>query len=92
MSDHPSMLPPHWTAIAERPRASAARTIMLEWYPLPGAPFDISEAQRLADKGAIIMANRHFPDRVELLVRPARGGDSALFGAGTGRPPLSAAG
>jgi hypothetical protein len=72
MSGRLPLLPPYWIAIAERPRESAAHSMMLVWHGLPGAPFSILEARRLAAKGAIIMANRHFPDRVELLVRPAR--------------------
>jgi hypothetical protein len=71
MSGHLPWLPPYWIAIAERPRDSAPRSTLV-WRKLPGAPFGPLEARRLADKGAIIMANRHFPDRVELLVRPAR--------------------
>jgi hypothetical protein len=72
MSGLLSLLPPYWIVIAERPRENVERRMMLLWRRLPGAPFSILEARRLADKGTIIMANRHFPDRVELLVRPAR--------------------
>jgi hypothetical protein len=68
MSDLSSRLLPCWTAIAERPRQSATT---LEWHMLAGAPLHFKEARALAAKGAIIMAQRHFPDRVELLVRPA---------------------
>jgi hypothetical protein len=69
MSGFPA-LPLCWTAIAERPRENAMRE-MLHWQELTGAPLCPSEARMLASKGAIIMAQRYSPDRVELLVRPA---------------------
>jgi hypothetical protein len=61
-------LPLCWTAIAERPRENATR---LHWHERAGAPLCPSEARTLASKGAIIMAQRYFSDRVELLIRPA---------------------
>ena len=60
-------LPLCWTTIAERPRENARR---LHWNERAGAPLCPSEARTLASKGAIIMAQRYLPDRVELLVRP----------------------
>jgi hypothetical protein len=43
----------------------------LAWHALAGAPLHFTDARMLAARGAIIMAQRHFPDRVERLVRPA---------------------
>ena len=63
------LLPSCWTAIAERPRQSETRELL--WHALAGAPLHFTEARMLSAKGAIIMAQRPFPDRVELLVRPA---------------------
>jgi hypothetical protein len=37
----------------------------------------LSEAHALAAKGVILMASRHLPDRVELVVRPAPSGSAA---------------
>jgi hypothetical protein len=65
----PEALPLCWTAIAERPRSATKE--MLHWQEPAGAPPCPSEARTLATKGAVIMADRHFPNRVELLVRPA---------------------
>ncbi|MFL5287961.1 MAG: hypothetical protein ACJ8AW_45105 [Rhodopila sp.] len=62
-------LPPSWTAIAARPRQ--CKTGELLWHALDAAPLHFDDARRLAAKGIIIMAQRHYPDRVELLVRPA---------------------
>jgi hypothetical protein len=59
-------LPFYWTTIAERPRENARR---LHWHERTGAPLCPSEARTLASKGAIILAQRYLPDRVELLVR-----------------------
>jgi hypothetical protein len=60
-------LPLCWTTIAERPRENARR---LHWHERTGAPLCALEARTLAAKGAIIMAQRYLPDRVELVVRP----------------------
>jgi hypothetical protein len=59
-------LPLCWTT-TEQPRENARR---LHWHERTGAPLCPSEARTLASKGAIIMAQRYLPDRVELLVRP----------------------
>jgi hypothetical protein len=64
-------LPVRWTAIAER-RRDAQGNALLRWHELPGAPIRLSEAHALAAQRVILMANRHFPDRVELVVRPVR--------------------
>jgi hypothetical protein len=60
------LLPGCWTAIAERPRECEVGE-MLHWHGLAGAPLYPSEARDLAAKGAIVMTQRFFPDRVELL-------------------------
>jgi hypothetical protein len=44
---------------------------LLYWHRLADAPLSLQDAHELAAKGAIIMAQRYFPERVELLVRPA---------------------
>jgi len=69
MADFISRLSPRWTVIAERKRKST--TARLHWHEVAGAPLSPSEARRFAASGAILMAQRYFPDRVELLVRPA---------------------
>jgi hypothetical protein len=69
MSGRPFLLPPGWTVIAERQREPTGREL-LYWHERPGTFLRLSEAHRLAAKGVILMANRHFPDRVELVVRP----------------------
>jgi hypothetical protein len=69
MEDHPYALPNRWTAIAERPRVSDG-TGFLEWRELPGAPLKVPDAHLLRASDIILMANRHFEDRVELVVRP----------------------
>src|SRR3954468_22625298 len=67
MTDFLSRLPPCWTAIAERPREST--TARLHWHEVAGAPLSPMEARRLAVSDAILMAQRYFPDHVELLIR-----------------------
>jgi hypothetical protein len=59
---------PGWTVIAMRPRRSLEGPPA--WRPIPGAPVSIQEAWVLADAGKLFLANRHQPDRVELVVRP----------------------
>lgn len=70
MEDDSSLLPNCWTAIAERPRVLNGKQA-LEWRALPNAPLRISDAHLLFASDLILMANRHFDDRVELVVRPA---------------------
>jgi hypothetical protein len=71
MDDAFFLFPDCWTAIAERERKARGKEL-LQWHELPGAHLRLAEAQTLAASGAILLANRHFPDRVELVVRPAR--------------------
>ena len=59
-----------WIAIAMRPRGCMDRQ-KLYWDPIPGAPVNVQEARRLAEAGTLLMASRHQPDRVELVVRPS---------------------
>ena len=61
-----------WTCIASRPRM-APGTAPLRWQPFPWAAIDLETAHRLRLEGAIIMASRHDSERVELVVRPAKG-------------------
>jgi hypothetical protein len=70
MEDASSQLPNCWTAIAERRRVSD-RKQLLEWRELPDAPLKVADAHLLFASDFILMANRHFDDRVELVVRPA---------------------
>jgi hypothetical protein len=67
-SDSVTLLTQSWTPIAMRPRASATG-VLLVWSPLPDAPLDVAGAWQLADAGMILMAQRHFLDRIELVVR-----------------------
>jgi hypothetical protein len=69
MEDEFSALPDCWTAIAERPRVSV-RKQLLEWQELPDAPLKVADARLLYASALIVMANRHFADRVELVIRP----------------------
>jgi hypothetical protein len=71
MDSSASILPPSWTAIAER-RREPLRKELLEWRELPEARLTLAEAHTLARRGVIIMASRHFSDRIQLVVRPAR--------------------
>lgn len=59
-----------WSVIAHRPRrAWGAET--LEWTEVPGATMTIAQAHAGRRKGRLIVASRHTPDLVELLVQPA---------------------
>jgi len=58
-----------WTPIAERAR-DCERDDTLFWEPLPRAPLSIEDAHHLVAADALVMANRHSDDRVELVVRP----------------------
>jgi hypothetical protein len=69
MEDTSSHLPDCWTAIAERQRVPHGKQ-SLEWRELPDAPLKVTDAQLLFASDLILMANRHFNDRVELVVRP----------------------
>ena len=76
MDDTPSFLPHRWTPIAERSRDFRGRSLLV-WEELPTRALSLSEAHALAAKGVILMASRHLPDRVELVVRPAPPGSAA---------------
>lgn len=55
-----------WTAIAWRPRDGS---VPLEWQAIRNAPVRPRQAKRMAERGVLFMANRHYEDRVELVVR-----------------------
>ena len=57
-----------WTPIAWRPRCALGA---LYWIPIDGAPIDADTAHHLRLTGRIVMASRHTPEMVELVVRPA---------------------
>jgi hypothetical protein len=61
-------LPMTWIAIATRPRNVFAAN-QLRWSELPGAVLSMSTARQMADRGLLVMANRHSPDVVTLVVR-----------------------
>jgi hypothetical protein len=63
------VIPEGWTAIAWRPRGGSPK---LEWRAISGAPLRLSQAKRMAERGELLMANRHLEDRVELVVRATR--------------------
>jgi hypothetical protein len=73
-------LPRTWTTIANRPREPAPGRVSV-WTEQPGALISLEDAHKFADGGLLIMANRHFEDRVELVVRPAGWTGSASVGA-----------
>ncbi len=73
---------PTWTPIAARgrePTAPKGRNSRHTWIPgetmdwlaYPDAPLTIEEATDLRDAGHLLTANRHYPDRVELVIRSA---------------------
>jgi hypothetical protein len=68
VSGSPFKLADIWIAIAMRPRNCLARQ-KLYWQPISGAPMSVQEAWCLADAGTLLVASRHQPDRVELVVR-----------------------
>jgi hypothetical protein len=63
--------PAAWTAIAERPRQTEGSKL-LRWRELPEPLLSPEDARALAEQGTILMANRHLPDRVELVIRGYR--------------------
>lgn len=69
MTNTLSLLPAGWTSIAERSRGAHGNAL-LTWQELPVPVLHMAQARALARKGLILMANRHLPDRVELVVRP----------------------
>lgn len=68
-------LPIEWTAIATRPR-DPEHSSLLTWSRSPGAPFGLQEARDLVERHVLVMASRHMPDRIELVVRARREGPS----------------
>jgi hypothetical protein len=66
------VIPKGWTAIAWRPRGESL------WRTISDAPLELSEAKRMVECGMLLMANRHFEDRVELVVRAAPERDAGL--------------
>jgi hypothetical protein len=65
-------MPEGWITIAERSRDTRGKLRPLEWHELADAPYRIESARRLAAQGILLIANRHYEDRVELVVRPTR--------------------
>jgi len=65
-------LPVDWTPIAVRPR-NPVQGADLVWSTLPGAPLDPRQAHDLLADNVLVMASRHMPDRVLLVVRRRRG-------------------
>src|SRR5262249_39924391 len=63
----PSSLPTTWTPIAWRPRNAFGGSAA--WQDAAKAPISIEAAKELARLGAILMANRHLRDRIELVIR-----------------------
>ncbi len=71
---------PTWTPIAARGReATSPATHKNNWVPgetmkwvgYPDAPMTIEEAWDLKVAGKLLIANNHFPDRVEMVIRTA---------------------
>jgi hypothetical protein len=63
------VIPEGWTATAWRPRSESL------WRTISDAPLELSQAKRMAERGELLMADRHLGDRVELVIR-ARDQDS----------------
>jgi hypothetical protein len=62
-------LPPGWTPIAQRSR-NIDQIPQLRWSELPDAAMTILDARDLAARGRLIMANKHTPDAVVLVIKP----------------------
>jgi hypothetical protein len=62
-----------WTPIATRPRGSRNVHCKLFWTDIIDAPISSDQARVLAKQGRLLIATRHHPDHIEMVVRsPAR--------------------
>jgi hypothetical protein len=58
-----------WVPIASRPRSSRNVDCKLFWLDFMDAPLSSEQARELAKKGRLLIACRHYHDRVEMMVR-----------------------
>ena len=58
-----------WTAIASRPRSSRNMCCKLFWSDFEGAAISSAQAHELAAKGRLLIACKHYDDRIEMMVR-----------------------
>ena len=58
-----------WTPIASRPRRSRNSHCKLFWADIPDAPLSSDQAHTLAEQGRLLLACKHYPEHIELVVR-----------------------
>ena len=59
----------HWTPVATRERDTPDIWTKLEWVDLIDAPLSSEQARQLAKEGRLLIACRHYADRIEMMVR-----------------------
>jgi hypothetical protein len=58
-----------WVPIASRPRSSRNLHCKLFWSDIIDAPISAGQARALAQQGRLLIACKHYDDRIELMVR-----------------------
>ena len=58
-----------WTLIATRPRSSRSVHCKLVWSDIIAAPISSAQAHELAKQGRLLIACKHYNDRIEMMVR-----------------------
>jgi hypothetical protein len=58
-----------WTSIASRPRSSRNMDCKLFWADFERAAISSAQAHELAAKGRLLIACKHYDDRIEMMVR-----------------------
>lgn len=66
---------PEFITIAVRRRSHGSG--LLTWQDLPDAPLTMDQARALHDAGYLVLASRHFPDRVECRIKSSRNAPNA---------------
>jgi hypothetical protein len=59
----------HWVPIASRPRGSRTVDCKLFWSDFDGAAISSEQAHMLAATGRLLIACKHYDDRIEMMVR-----------------------
>ena len=59
----------HWTPIASRERSSRTVDCKLFWSDFDGAAISSEQAHMLAATGRLLIACKHYDDRIEMMVR-----------------------
>ena len=62
-----------WTPIASRQRRSHNEKCKLFWSDITDAPISSDQARELAKQGRLLIASRHYPDHIEMVVRTVEG-------------------